>query len=171
MTRLRVPRTLALSVGAAMLVLGAGRVARAQIPGTMGAGIEEPDETLAGGRYRSPRRFAVEVRFGPYRPDIDSEFNGSRSPYQDYFGSGSHLISQLEFDYEFYDRYNWDTGKQVTIPPNTDWGVTITDQFMGDFHRMGLAREFDMTASVHRRFSWRRGQFIPHDQLYPPGGR
>jgi hypothetical protein len=55
-----------------------------------------------GKRYRSPQQFAFELRFGPYRPDVDGEFNGVRHPYQDYFGSGSKLLTQIEFDYELF---------------------------------------------------------------------
>jgi RHS repeat-associated protein len=36
----------------------------------------------------------------------------------------------LQFEYKFYDRYNWDIGKEVKI-----LGVTVTDKFMGEFHR------------------------------------
>jgi RHS repeat-associated protein len=59
----------------------------------------------------------------------------------------------LEFQYKFYDRYNWDTGKSVTI-----LGQTVTDQFMGDFHRQGLAREFDMRGAVKKTVKWKKGQ-------------
>jgi hypothetical protein len=55
-------------------------------------------------RYKSPQRFAVELRFGPYKPDVDSEFNGARAPYQDFFGSGNKLLTQIEFDYELWHR-------------------------------------------------------------------
>ena len=56
-------------------------------------------------RYKSPQRFAFELTFGPYIPDIDSEFNGARTPYKDYFGSGSNLLTRVEFDYQFWHRY------------------------------------------------------------------
>ena len=98
---------LALAGALALVTAGAARGARAQMPGSRSAvGIE--DETP--GRYRSPQHFAVELRFGPYVPDIDSEFssmNGvpARTPYRDYFGSSGHLMSQLEFDYELYHRF------------------------------------------------------------------
>ena len=51
----------------------------------------------------------------------------------------------LEFEYKFYDRYNWDGGKQVTI-----LGHVVTDEFMGEFHRHGLARVFDLRGSVKK---------------------
>ena len=56
-------------------------------------------------RYRSPQRFAFELTFGPYRPDVDSEFNGGADPYNDYFGSGQHLLTRAELDYQFLHRY------------------------------------------------------------------
>jgi hypothetical protein len=51
-------------------------------------------------QYRSPQRFALELRFGPYKPNVDSEFTDGRTPHQDFFGSGRHLMSQIEFDYQ-----------------------------------------------------------------------
>lgn len=55
----------------------------------------------------------------------------------------------LEFEYRFFDRYNWDGGKQVTL-----FGVTITDEFMARFHREGLAQEFDMYGSYKKTVTW-----------------
>jgi hypothetical protein len=73
---------------------------------------------------------------------------------------------ELEFEYKFYDRYNWDNGKKVEIA-----GITITDEFMGEFHRQGLAQEFDMVGSFRRSFRWKRGDPIPPQQFLAPGGR
>jgi hypothetical protein len=64
----------------------------------------------------------------------------------------------VDFEYCISDRYNWDTGKGVTIA-----GVMITDEFMGEFHRQGLAREFDCRGSVRRRLIW-DGDFGAPDQ-------
>jgi len=69
----------------------------------------------------------------------------------------------LDFTYRFYDRYNWDGGKSVTL-----FGIRITDQFMGEFHRQGLAREFDCVGSVRRQFSWKQGEDISSAQLSSP---
>ena len=59
----------------------------------------------------------------------------------------------LEFQYNFFDCYNWDGGKQVEI-----LGVVVTDQFMGEFHRQGLAREFDMLGAVKKTVKWKKGE-------------
>jgi hypothetical protein len=73
---------------------------------------------------------------------------------------------ELAFQYNFFDRYNWDKGKSVEIA-----GITITDKFMGEFHRQGLAQEFNCIGSFERRFTWKAGASIPTAQLHVPGGR
>ena len=76
----------------------------------------------------------------------------------------------MNFEYKFFDRYNWDKGKSVTINI-AGRPVTITDAFMGEFHRMGLANEFNMKGSVYKVVKWRRGQ-APQitDAQGPQGG-
>lgn len=74
---------------------------------------------------------------------------------------------EVEFEYKFYDRYNWDGGKSVTIG-----GVTITDEFMAEFHREGLAREFDCYGSIDRHFAWDGDIAVPSDEaILTPSGR
>lgn len=72
----------------------------------------------------------------------------------------------LDFEYKFYDRYNWDKGKSVTV-----MGIKITDEFMGEFHKQGLAQEYDEVGSIRRRFAWKHGGAIPPNQYKAPGGR
>ena len=103
MRRPRRTPALALSVGAAIAVLGGARAARAQVNDVK---FEESEQPL--GRYHSPQHFAVELRFGPFRPNVDSEFQNDqppRTPYNDFFGPGSHLMTEAEFDYELYHRF------------------------------------------------------------------
>ncbi len=74
-----------------------------------------------------------------------------------YWGKGvanvSHVSGtrsfQMTFQFKFYDRYNWDGGKKVTLG-----GITITDEAMGDFHRQGVAKEYDCYGSVERLVIW-----------------
>lgn len=70
----------------------------------------------------------------------------------------------MEFEYKFFDRYNWDGGKKVTIDVPGLGPVVVTDAFMQNFHRQGLAREFNCIASFKRTFSWKHGQAIPTNQ-------
>jgi len=59
----------------------------------------------------------------------------------------------LEFEYKFADKYNWDKGKYVEII-----GIKVTDEFMGKFHRMGLAKEFYMNGSIKKTIKWKHGE-------------
>ena len=70
-----------------------------------------------------------------YTPDSD----GSGSGRLDFVGA-----------WTFYDRYNWDGGKQVNI-----MGVTVNDEVRGRLHVVGLAREYDVRGSREDRFSAR----------------
>jgi hypothetical protein len=48
----------------------------------------------------SPQRFAVELKFGPYYPDVDNE-PGTGTPYADVFGNKSSMHFLAEFDWQF----------------------------------------------------------------------
>lgn len=64
-------------------------------------------------------------------------------------GANGRKSYELEFEYKFFDRYNWDGGKKVEI-----FGIEITDEFMGRFHREGLAKEFNMYGSYKKNVAW-----------------
>ena len=53
--------------------------------------------------FETPQHFMFELRFGPYRPDIDSDptLHGA-TPYGDTFGTPPHLMLGLELDYQAY---------------------------------------------------------------------
>jgi hypothetical protein len=57
--------------------------------------------------YETPKEWAIELRFGPYRPNVDSEFSGSPgvTPYKTMFGGKRHLMSQLEVDWQFFQNF------------------------------------------------------------------
>jgi hypothetical protein len=42
---------------------------------------------------------------------------------------------------------------------------------MGEFHRQGLAKEYDCFGSFKRHLTWKKGEAIPPNQLVAPGGR
>lgn len=48
----------------------------------------------------SPQNFAIELRFSPYRPDIDSDPSLHGTPYADSFGDVPHLQFGIEFDWQ-----------------------------------------------------------------------
>ncbi len=56
------------------------------------------DERDNAKTHRRPM-FAAEMRFGPYWPNVDSEFNTTTGPYQRVFGTGPRFYFGLEFDF------------------------------------------------------------------------
>lgn len=70
-----------------------------------GARASDGGELLEGRsrHFESPQHFALEFRFSPYRPRIDSEpgLNGN-TPYKDVYGTMPRLVLQIEFDWQFF---------------------------------------------------------------------
>jgi hypothetical protein len=57
-------------------------------------------------RFASSQHWALELRMGPYSPDIDTEFSGaSQPPHAKYFGSKKRVLFQAEIDYQFFHRF------------------------------------------------------------------
>lgn len=92
------------------------------------------------------------------------------------WGKGAAVVSdgtagreyKLDFEYKFFDRYNWDTGKHVEIKiPLKDEPIEISDIFMGDFHRQRLAKEYNEIGSFKRNFNWKQGEPIAAEQVMP----
>jgi hypothetical protein len=54
------------------------------------------------------------------------------------------------FTFHYFDRYNWDGGKTFNIA-----GRTITDKVLAEWHRMGLAQEFNMFGDLTHIFKWK----------------
>jgi hypothetical protein len=69
-------------------------------------------------RIRSPQSMAVELRFGPYVPRIDSEFNGA-TPYKSAFGTKKRLMVGFEVDYQLLRIPFFGT-----VGPGFGWGFT-----------------------------------------------
>ncbi len=54
----------------------------------------------SAGQAESRQDFAIEVRFGPYLPRVDSEFDGGATPFRDIFGKKNRLMAGFEFDWQ-----------------------------------------------------------------------
>ena len=50
--------------------------------------------------YESPQSWAFELRFGPYKPLIDSEFATTPGPYERIFGNSKRVFIGAELDYQ-----------------------------------------------------------------------
>lgn len=57
--------------------------------------------------YRSPQTFALEVKGGPYSPDVDAEFASlpaDERPHAAYFGNERRLLFRAQLDYQFFQK-------------------------------------------------------------------
>ena len=69
----------------------------------------------------------------------------------------------LDFELHFYDRYNWDTGKSVSIA-----GITVADDFMQKFHLQCYAREYDVKGVGRDRVTWTATRSSPMSKPLAP---
>lgn len=115
------------------------------------------------------KRFVETLPVGTHQITSDNARNGYINKSENYnwffavggyseWGKGTATVTadsagrksyRLDFEYKFFDRYNWDGGKKVDI-----FGIEVTDEFMGRFHREGLAREFNMYGSYRKTVNW-----------------
>jgi hypothetical protein len=59
-----------------------------------------PARTAERHVYESPQNFALELRFGPYRPDVDSDPALTGTPYRDIFGTTPRVAVGVELDWQ-----------------------------------------------------------------------
>jgi hypothetical protein len=64
----------------------------------------------------SPKWGTFELRLANYRPDIDSEFSGARTPYADVFGTKRGWFPKVLVSYTLFDRF-----VQVDAGAGTGW--------------------------------------------------
>ena len=86
-------RVLALLGGAAAL-LGAGHAQAFEL------GTREQKSGPSG--YHSAQNFALEIRVGPYLPQVDDEPGLRGTPFKDNFGDSARVYVGLEFDWQFW---------------------------------------------------------------------
>jgi hypothetical protein len=95
----------AIATAAAAVVLLAANAASAQ---TWPSGFEELEEEAPGVPSPSDVKWNFELKFGPYVPDVDSEFDAT-GPFERVFGDGPFLMSHIGLDRFFL----WPAGGQL----------------------------------------------------------
>jgi hypothetical protein len=133
----------------ALLLVLAPASARAQA-------ILHDEEVAPPQDFRSPQHWAIELRLGPYTPNIDSEFGGDaeQRPHRLYFGTKQRLMFQGELDYQFFRRfgsaalsaqvgYFSEKAKALTeadgMPSNDDTSLTLVPLALGVVYRLDEA--------------------------------
>ena len=93
----------------------------AAVPARAEEAMPEVDE-LAGYRthrtYETPQNFALELRIGPYRPNVDDQFPTAR-PFETAFGDGKRVAIGAELDWQML-RIPY----VGTVGPGIAWGYT-----------------------------------------------
>jgi opacity protein-like surface antigen len=91
---------LAAAIAATVVGLTASSSARAQE--TVGSD-DLPPETGRHHHFESPQHFEIEIRFSPFKPNVDSDpaLNGA-TPYGNLFGSTPRLMVSAEFDWQAF---------------------------------------------------------------------
>ncbi|MBW2524610.1 MAG: hypothetical protein JRI23_10565 [Deltaproteobacteria bacterium] len=76
-------------------------------------------EPANGWHWFDPEHFNLEIRFGPYWPEVDEEFSASPGPYEQTFGTDARFYFGLELDWlPFRIPY------VGAIGPSFGWGYT-----------------------------------------------
>ena len=70
--------------------------------------------------FASPQHAALELRFGRYLPDVDSEFDSSgQTPFADHFGKKNRYLLGMELDWQAFR-----IPHLGTLGPAVGWGLT-----------------------------------------------
>lgn len=119
--------------------------------------------------YASAQHFALELRFGPYKPNIDDEFEGRATPFRDSFGDSPRLFIGLEFDWQtFRIPYVGTIGPgigigQVSMSRNA---TTVTGRPSGDDYSLTIY-PMHLAAVLRADTFWREFGFpvVPYGKL------
>jgi len=85
--------------------------------------------------HRSAQNFALELRFSPYRPQIDEEPGLANAPYSQTFGSSRRLLVALELDWQTFRIPHVGTigpGLGVGYTAMSEPVLTVTGRASGD---------------------------------------
>ena len=107
-------KRIVLGLTLALALLGLSRPASAQVQGVDEFGAYGPSNR---GRTESPQVGALELRFGPYLPRVDSSVTGT--PFKDTFGTSTRYMLGLEGDWQLV-RFP----HLGTLGPGLGWGYT-----------------------------------------------
>jgi hypothetical protein len=122
--------------------------------------------------FRSPQHFMLELRFGPYSPNVDDELDGA-TPHQDFFGKSHRLMAQLELDYQLFQSFGsaavgvsvgfFRESANAWVEPGA--GET-PDKRSGDKSRLALY-PIGLLAVYRADQAWRRAHFplVPYVKL------
>jgi len=100
---------------------------------------------------QSPRNMMVELKFGPYYPNIDKEFS-SKQPFSEVFGTSQRLMSKFEYDYEFFTGFGaLAVGGSIGYSQFKGHGLLATGEKSSDTTKLHL---LPLSLDLIYRFDW-----------------
>lgn len=91
--------------------------------------------------FRSQQNFELELRFSPYKPNIDEESGLSGTPFQDSFGDKPRVYAGLEFDWQTFRIPHLGTigpGLSVGFVTMSRTAQTVTGRTSGDEYSLSI---------------------------------
>ena len=119
-----------------------------------------PAAAQFGAPQESPRWGSLELSLGGYRPKIDAEFGGAKTPYGDAFGSSRSLLFRADFAYTvLYGYGSLDLGFGAGYAERYGRGYLPTGEPSGDSTafkvipaRVHVTYRFDYLSNQYRWF-------------------
>jgi hypothetical protein len=120
--------------------------------------------------FRSAQNFALELRFSPYSPRVDDEFEGTgATPFATSFGTSPRLLIGLEFDWQTFRIPYVGTigpGLGVGLVSMSRAAYTITNRPSGDDYGLSIY-PFHLVGVLRVDSFWRESGFpiVPYGKL------
>lgn len=112
--------------------------------------------------YRSPQNFALELRFSPYKPQIDEEPGLANAPYHQTFGSMRRLLVQFELDWQVFRIPHFGT-----IGPGLSVGYTSMSEVVKTVSGRDSGDETSLDVFPFYAVAVVRGDVLWHDFRIP----
>lgn len=145
-----------LAIGAGVLVTGQANALELGTPAT-----DHP--------YRSAQNFALELRFGPYYPNVDDEPGLNGTPFKDRFGDKARVYVGLEVDWQAFRIPHLGTlgpGVSVGMVSMSRDATTVSGRPSGDEYTLKIY-PFTLDAVLRADVLWRDMGFpiVPYGKL------
>jgi len=112
--------------------------------------------------YRSQQNFALELRFSPYKPQIDEEPGLANAPYHQTFGSMRRLLVQFELDWQVFRIPHFGT-----IGPGISAGYTSMSEVVKTVSGRDSGDETSLDVFPFYAVAVVRGDALWHDLRIP----
>lgn len=104
----------------------------------------------------SPRTMFLEVKFSPFTPLMDRPFEGDTAatlPYKQILGGGPLLLGEVQFDYQFFQRFGSLSGG-ISVGYGEKFGKSLAADTGATIEQSTGLRLLPLKAVLSYRFDW-----------------